>query len=176
MHSCTAPPANPPARALSPPPHQRTNPIARVRSASCQALGRLTERESYDRAYRHRVASMCAIAHAPLPKKDWIPVEAVSSGSRAQCRRGRPLTIASACPCPLTPCSRILLDDVLAPRLALSCAPRCAAYDPRTPRPPHSPSLDQDVRYLKPIVSEIEAQNTERDFWDNVVVDKSKKH
>ena len=34
----------------------------------------------------------------------------------------------------------------------------------------------QDVRYLQPIVSEVEAENTERAFWDNVVVDKSKKH
>lgn len=37
---------------------------------------------------------------------------------------------------------------------------------------PHSPP--QDVRYLVPIVNEIEAENTERAFWDNVVIDKSK--
>ncbi|KAM0753871.1 14 kDa subunit of cytochrome bd ubiquinol oxidase [Meredithblackwellia eburnea MCA 4105] len=41
-----------------------------------KALSRLTERESYDRAFRLRLASMCSIAHAPLPQKDWVPKEA----------------------------------------------------------------------------------------------------
>lgn len=42
-----------------------------------KALGRLTERESYDRAYRHRLASMASISHAVLPKAQWVPKEAV---------------------------------------------------------------------------------------------------
>lgn len=41
-----------------------------------KALGRLTERESYDRAYRHRLASMASISHAVLPKAQWVPKEA----------------------------------------------------------------------------------------------------
>jgi hypothetical protein len=43
-----------------------------------QALGRLTERESYERAYRHRVAHMQAMAHAPLPDGQHFPKEKVS--------------------------------------------------------------------------------------------------
>lgn len=34
----------------------------------------------------------------------------------------------------------------------------------------------QDVRYLKPIVSEIEAELAERAIWDTVKVDRSAKH
>ncbi|GAA5917107.1 hypothetical protein JCM8208_000632 [Rhodotorula glutinis] len=42
-------------------------------SASVQkAIGRLSEREAYDRAFRLRTASMCAIAHEELPKDKWI--------------------------------------------------------------------------------------------------------
>ncbi|KAI5478157.1 hypothetical protein MNV49_005421 [Pseudohyphozyma bogoriensis] len=37
-----------------------------------KALGRLSERESYDRAFRHRVASQASIAHAYLPKDKWV--------------------------------------------------------------------------------------------------------
>ncbi len=46
-----------------------------------QALGRLTERESYDRAFRLRTAHMCAVAHADLPKNLWVPKEAVSNSN-----------------------------------------------------------------------------------------------
>ncbi|GAA5999447.1 ubiquinol--cytochrome-c reductase subunit 7 [Rhodotorula paludigena] len=48
-------------------------------SANVQkALGRLSERESYDRAFRHRTAHMCAIAHEELPKAQWVkPTEDV---------------------------------------------------------------------------------------------------
>ncbi|SGY72367.1 BQ5605_C005g03163 [Microbotryum silenes-dioicae] len=66
-----------------------------------QALGRLSERESYDRAFRLRTASMCAIAHQELPKDKWVP-------------------------------------------------------------------KDQDVRYLKPLVAEIEQEAAERATWDSV--------
>ncbi|GAA5823914.1 hypothetical protein JCM3770_000338 [Rhodotorula araucariae] len=42
-------------------------------SASVQkALGRLSERDAYDRAFRLRTASMCAIAHEELPKAQWV--------------------------------------------------------------------------------------------------------
>ncbi|BGO97996.1 Cytochrome b-c1 complex subunit 7, mitochondrial [Rhodotorula toruloides] len=45
-------------------------------SAAVQkALGRLSEREAYDRAYRLRVASMCAIAHQELPKAEQVKPE-----------------------------------------------------------------------------------------------------
>ncbi|GAA5860632.1 hypothetical protein JCM8547_005482 [Rhodosporidiobolus lusitaniae] len=37
-----------------------------------KALGRLSEREAYDRAFRLRTASMCSIAHEELPKDKWI--------------------------------------------------------------------------------------------------------
>ncbi|KDE08089.1 ubiquinol-cytochrome c reductase subunit 7 [Microbotryum lychnidis-dioicae p1A1 Lamole] len=66
-----------------------------------KALGRLSERESYDRAFRLRTASMCAIAHQELPKDKWVP-------------------------------------------------------------------KDQDVRYLKPLVAEIEQEAAERATWDSV--------
>lgn len=42
-----------------------------------QALARLNEREAYDRAYRLRVASMCAIAHEELPKNERVKPEEV---------------------------------------------------------------------------------------------------
>lgn len=44
----------------------------RVSLCESQALGRLSERESYDRAFRHRTAHMCAIAHEELPKAQWV--------------------------------------------------------------------------------------------------------
>ncbi|GAA5858989.1 hypothetical protein JCM5296_000778 [Sporobolomyces johnsonii] len=66
-----------------------------------KALNRLSERESYDRAFRLRTASMVAIAHEELPKDKWVKKE-------------------------------------------------------------------EDVRYLKPFVTEIEAENAERANWDTV--------
>ncbi|GAA5992423.1 hypothetical protein JCM10908_000809 [Rhodotorula pacifica] len=65
-----------------------------------KALGRLNEREAYDRAYRLRVASMCAIAHEELPKNERVKPE-------------------------------------------------------------------EDVRYLKPYVEEIETEQAERNAYDN---------
>ncbi|GAA5872612.1 hypothetical protein JCM3774_001864 [Rhodotorula dairenensis] len=65
-----------------------------------KALGRLNEREAYDRAYRLRVASMCAIAHEELPKNERVKPE-------------------------------------------------------------------EDVRYLKPYVEEIETEQAERSAYDN---------
>ncbi|CEQ42731.1 SPOSA6832_04582, partial [Sporobolomyces salmonicolor] len=66
-----------------------------------KALNRLTERESYDRAFRLRTASMCAIAHEELPKDQWVKKE-------------------------------------------------------------------EDDRYLKPLITEVEAENAERVKWDTV--------
>ncbi|GAA5913676.1 hypothetical protein JCM6882_008716 [Rhodosporidiobolus microsporus] len=40
-----------------------------------KALGRLSERQAYDRAFRLRQASMCSIAHADLPKAQWMKPE-----------------------------------------------------------------------------------------------------
>ncbi|GAA5967000.1 hypothetical protein JCM8115_003489 [Rhodotorula mucilaginosa] len=65
-----------------------------------KALARLDEREAYDRAYRLRVASMCAIAHEELPKNERVKPE-------------------------------------------------------------------EDVRYLKPYVEEIETEQAERHAYDN---------
>ncbi|POY76747.1 hypothetical protein BMF94_0339 [Rhodotorula taiwanensis] len=65
-----------------------------------KALGRLNERDAYDRAYRLRVASMCAIAHEELPKHERVKAE-------------------------------------------------------------------EDVRYLKPYVEEIEQEQAERSAYDN---------
>lgn len=42
-----------------------------------KALSRLSERESYDRAYRHRVAHQLAIEHRELPKSQWTPAAEV---------------------------------------------------------------------------------------------------
>ncbi|GAA6034303.1 hypothetical protein JCM8097_003834 [Rhodosporidiobolus ruineniae] len=36
------------------------------------ALNRLSERESYDRVFRLRTASLCSIAHDNLPKEQWV--------------------------------------------------------------------------------------------------------
>ncbi|GAA5836956.1 hypothetical protein JCM11251_004458 [Rhodosporidiobolus azoricus] len=63
------------------------------------ALGRLSERQSYDRAFRLRQASQCSIAHADLPKAQWVKPE-------------------------------------------------------------------EDVRYLKPLVKEVEEEVSERTKWD----------
>ncbi|KAH9483739.1 Cytochrome b-c1 complex subunit 7 [Psilocybe cubensis] len=38
-----------------------------------RALGRLTDREGYDRAYRLKRASHASVLHAPLPKEQWTP-------------------------------------------------------------------------------------------------------
>ncbi|OJA21631.1 hypothetical protein AZE42_09743 [Rhizopogon vesiculosus] len=40
-----------------------------------EALGRLTPRETYDRAYRFKVASDCDLHHHPLPKEQWTKPE-----------------------------------------------------------------------------------------------------
>ncbi|KAG1756259.1 cytochrome b-c1 complex subunit 7 [Suillus paluster] len=40
-----------------------------------RALGRLTPRETYDRAYRFKIASDCDLHHAPLPKEQWSKPE-----------------------------------------------------------------------------------------------------
>ncbi|GAA5822246.1 hypothetical protein JCM10212_006125 [Sporobolomyces blumeae] len=65
-----------------------------------KALGRLPEREAYDRVYRLRVASQCAIMHEDAPKDKQVKAE-------------------------------------------------------------------EDVRYFKPYVTEVEAENAERQKWDN---------
>lgn len=36
-----------------------------------KALGRLTQREHYDRAFRLKRASHASVLHAPLPKEQW---------------------------------------------------------------------------------------------------------
>ncbi len=43
-----------------------------------KALGRLSERESYDRIHRFRVASQASVQHKDLPKEEWIKKEDVS--------------------------------------------------------------------------------------------------
>ncbi|KAF8803536.1 14 kDa subunit of cytochrome bd ubiquinol oxidase [Phlegmacium glaucopus] len=37
-----------------------------------RALGRLTLKEQYDRAYRLKRASQASVLHAPIPKEQWI--------------------------------------------------------------------------------------------------------
>lgn len=44
-----------------------------------QALGRLSEREAYDRIHRFRVASQQSILHKNLPKEQWLKPEEVCS-------------------------------------------------------------------------------------------------
>ncbi|GJE97083.1 ubiquinol-cytochrome-c reductase complex subunit [Phanerochaete sordida] len=39
-----------------------------------RALGRLTDREAYDRAFRFKRASQASIVHDDLPKAQWTPV------------------------------------------------------------------------------------------------------
>ncbi|KAL5490383.1 QCR7 [Sanghuangporus weigelae] len=40
-----------------------------------KALGRLSEREAYDRIYRFRVASQTSVIHKNLPKDQWVKPE-----------------------------------------------------------------------------------------------------
>ncbi|KAG5645820.1 hypothetical protein DXG03_005161 [Asterophora parasitica] len=40
-----------------------------------RALGRLTTREKYDRAFRLKRASQASVLHAPLPKEQWLSAE-----------------------------------------------------------------------------------------------------
>ncbi|KAJ3476094.1 hypothetical protein NLI96_g11398 [Meripilus lineatus] len=40
-----------------------------------RALGRLTERENYDRTFRFKRASQASVLHANLPKEQWIKPE-----------------------------------------------------------------------------------------------------
>lgn len=64
-----------PSIAASPAPHLRSplhDTVVDTASTPPQAIGRLSEREAYDRAFRLRTASMCAIAHEELPKDQWI--------------------------------------------------------------------------------------------------------
>ena len=42
-------------------------------------MGRLSEREAYDRNNRFRVASQCSVLHRNLPKEHWMKPEDVSS-------------------------------------------------------------------------------------------------
>ncbi|KIK91434.1 hypothetical protein PAXRUDRAFT_27045 [Paxillus rubicundulus Ve08.2h10] len=37
-----------------------------------RALGRLTPREAYDRAYRMKVSLHSSVLHKPLPKEQWV--------------------------------------------------------------------------------------------------------
>jgi len=39
-----------------------------------RALGRLTTRESYDRAFRIKNASHLSVQHKNLPKEEWLPI------------------------------------------------------------------------------------------------------
>jgi ubiquinol-cytochrome c reductase subunit 7 len=43
-----------------------------------QALNRLTPLESYDRAWRFKLASQASILHKPLPKEQWVKPEQAS--------------------------------------------------------------------------------------------------
>lgn len=101
---------------------------------------------------------MCAIAHKELPKDKWVPASEVSSCAVS---RGRSVLEQVA-------------DDLAVSTLPfLHPSPRLRPSAPLSP-PPHShPTLlhstqSQDVRYLKPIVTEIEAENAERKAWDHV--------
>jgi len=38
-----------------------------------KALGRLTTREAYDRAFRIKRASHASVLHSDLPKDEWLP-------------------------------------------------------------------------------------------------------
>ena len=42
-----------------------------------KALGRLTEREAYDRQYRFKRASQASVVHDNIPKEEWIKPEEV---------------------------------------------------------------------------------------------------
>ncbi|KAF5376552.1 hypothetical protein D9757_008296 [Collybiopsis confluens] len=67
------------------------------------ALGRLTPRERFDRAYRMKRASQASVLHAPLEKADWTKPQ-------------------------------------------------------------------EDVRYLRPHIAEVEKENAERTMWDTALV------
>jgi len=45
------------------------------RSDVKRAVGRLSEREAYDRAWRMRTASHCSVLHKDLPKEQWTTQE-----------------------------------------------------------------------------------------------------
>lgn len=47
----------------------------------CQALGRLSPSEQYDRAWRIRRAVQYSILHQDLPRDQWIPAEEVCMNS-----------------------------------------------------------------------------------------------
>ncbi|EJF65629.1 ubiquinol-cytochrome-c reductase complex subunit 6 [Dichomitus squalens] len=72
-----------------------------------RALGRLTHREAYDRAYRFKRASHASVLHDVLPKSEWTKPE-------------------------------------------------------------------EDVRYLKPHVQDVEQENLERWKWDHVEVQRTR--
>jgi hypothetical protein len=48
------------------------------RKTDIQAIGRLTPRESYDRAFRMRTAFQQSVLHRELPKKQWTTTEQAS--------------------------------------------------------------------------------------------------
>lgn len=53
-----------------------------------QALGRLSPQETYDRAYRIRVAVNQSMLHTELPKDQWVkPSEVCHFDSKAQARK-----------------------------------------------------------------------------------------
>ena len=52
--------------------------MALLTETDIQAIGRLTPRESYDRAFRMRTAFQQSVLHRELPKKQWTTTEQVS--------------------------------------------------------------------------------------------------
>lgn len=50
-----------------------------------KALTRLSERDSYDRAYRHRVAHQLAVEHQDLPKDKWLNPKDVRCAAFTAC-------------------------------------------------------------------------------------------
>ncbi|KAG6376074.1 cytochrome b-c1 complex subunit 7 [Boletus reticuloceps] len=84
-----------------------------------RALGRLTPREAYDRAYRMKLALHASVMHKDLPKDQWVSIKDVC------------ITLS-----------------VLGP----------------------SPTLSQDVRYLKPHIESVLQEDEERAVWDNMAV------
>ena len=53
----------------------------RMTEIDIQAIGRLSPRESYDRAFRMRTAFQQSVLHRELPKKQWTTSEQVSCPS-----------------------------------------------------------------------------------------------
>ena len=47
-------------------------PSAMIANVLFQALGRLTEREAYDRQWRFKRASQASVMHDDIPKEEWI--------------------------------------------------------------------------------------------------------